>query len=287
MSPQRPRSAQLPALSLQALRKWVPEHWIVRNQPEEDIGIDAEVEVMDDKPPHESTGTLFKVQLKGTDEEDLSRALAVELDVRHFDYYTNRLNLPTLIARYHAPSKRLYARWAHRFGVCPRPGQKTITLRLTPDDLVEDSSPAAWLEDMVVTVNPRRIEIRPVPWAGPNWSAEYGVTFRNTSERVLYDVQFDVMLEKDSPLNLSRLHLEPQGFPIDPSFGMSPIALGGVYTESGRPFLIHQIARMEPRSVYPFRVTYQPEPGDLDRPGTLEFRVTLFRSEPSPLMTFS
>src|SRR5207247_1456465 len=120
-------------------------------------------------------------------------ALAVELDVGHFDYYTNRLNLPTLIALYHAASDRLYARWAHRFDVSPRPGQKTITLRLTPDDLVDDSSPAMWLEDMVVAVDPRRIEIRPVPWAGPAWKAEYGVTLRNTSLRVVYDVQFAVM----------------------------------------------------------------------------------------------
>jgi hypothetical protein len=121
-----------------------------------------------------------------------------------------------------------------------------------------------------------------VPWAGPNWSAEYGVTFRNTSERVLYDVQFDVTLEKDSPLNLDRLQLEPQGFPIDAFFGMAPVAVDGIYTESGRPFRLHQIRRMEPRSVCPFRVTYQPEPRDLDQPGTVEFRVTLFRSEPSP-----
>jgi Domain of unknown function (DUF4365) len=197
VSPQRPRSAQLEALSRQALKRWVPDHWIVRDQHEEDIGVDAEIEVITDEQPHESTGTLFKVQLKATDEPNLSRALAVELEVDRFEYFTNRLNLPTLIARYHAPSDRLYARWAHRFDVSPRREQKVLTLRLTPEDLVDESSPAAWLQDMVVTVDPRRIEIQPVPWAGPNWKAEYGVTFRNTSARVVYDVHFDVTLERD------------------------------------------------------------------------------------------
>lgn len=246
--------------------------------------MDAEIEVMDDQPPHESTGTLFKVQLKATDEQDLSRALVVELAVDHFEYYTNRLNLPTLIARYHAPSDRLYARWAHRFDVSPRAGQKTITLRLKPDDLVDESSAAAWLEDMVVVVDPRRIGIQPMPWAGPNWKAEYGLTFRNTSARVVYDVHFDVRLERDSPLRLDRLELEPQ-FPVDPSFGLSPFALGGVYTESGRPFRLHQIARMEPRTDYRFRVSYQPGQGQLDRAGWVEFHVRLFRGEPSPTVT--
>jgi hypothetical protein len=157
---------------------------------------------------------------------DLSRALAIDLNVDRFEYYTNRLNLPTLLARYHAPSDRLFARWAHNFDVSPRFEQKTITLRLTTDDLVDDASPAAWLEDMVVIVDPKRIEIQPVPWAGPNWRAEYGLAFRNTSARVVYDVHFDVRLERDSPLRLDRFQLEPQ-FPVDPSFGLSPIALDG------------------------------------------------------------
>jgi Domain of unknown function (DUF4365) len=192
VSPQRPRSKQLEAESRTAFERALPPHWAVRDQHEEDVGIDAEVEVFD-PTSGTSTGTLFKVQLKATDEEDLDRALAVRVSVDHWNYYSERLPLPVLIALYHAQSGGVYARWVHRFDVAPNADQTTVTLRLTRDDLVDGSSPERWLDDAIVTVDPRHITIGPPPW-----TSEVGVTFRNNSARVVHDVEFLVQLQANS-----------------------------------------------------------------------------------------
>jgi Domain of unknown function (DUF4365) len=279
MSPRRPRNQQLQAESRSAFAQLVPQHWAMRHQHEEDVGIDAEVEVFDETTSA-TTGILFKVQLKATEEQELARALAVEVSVAHWNYYYEQLPLPVLIALYHVPSKTFYARWVHRFDVVPRPDQKTVTLRLSPDDLVDESATERWLDDAIVTVDPRRITI-----SLPPWNSQYGITFRNNSAQVVHDVEFHVLLGRSSSLSLDRLDLEPL-FEVDWLFGEVPVRL--VQSTEDVPELSnHKIKRMEPRSEYRYRVSYRPEEGESGDPTTrhVEFRIVRFRSEASPVLT--
>lgn len=98
----------------------------------EDVGIDGQVEVFEGGEP---TGLKFEVQLKGTDQEDLKKALKVESNPRHAAYYWS-LDLPVLIVLLHAPTGQVYVRWFHSFD--PYYGgfnRRRITLRLSPSDV--------------------------------------------------------------------------------------------------------------------------------------------------------
>jgi tetratricopeptide (TPR) repeat protein len=78
-----------------------------------DYGIDTTVEVFD--LGGSRTGRSFHVQLKATDEPDVSRALrSVRFPVATVDYYRS-LPLPVLVVLYHAPTKQLYAKWFHAY----------------------------------------------------------------------------------------------------------------------------------------------------------------------------
>ena len=129
--PKRPRQHQLEDESRNAFRGALPKQWVFRDSVP-DYGIDGEVEIFDENG--RATGLLFKVQLKATDESDLKRALVVRLE-RDVDRYYRLLELPTLIARYHAPSKKFYVRWYHTFDLYyARSGKKTISFRLALED---------------------------------------------------------------------------------------------------------------------------------------------------------
>src|SRR2546426_5799774 len=74
--PKRPRSHQLEDLSERAIRSVLPSRWVVRaDRP--DYGIDLSIEIVDESET--LTGRRFFVQLKGTDEQLLKKALAIRL----------------------------------------------------------------------------------------------------------------------------------------------------------------------------------------------------------------
>ncbi len=109
----------------------LPKGWVYRlTSP--DYGIDGEVEVFKDG---RSLGLLFKVQLKATDESDLDRALRVPIRSETIEYWRT-LQLPVLVVRYQAPTKRLYVRWFHTLDLYyGRRGKRTVTFRLSPADM--------------------------------------------------------------------------------------------------------------------------------------------------------
>jgi hypothetical protein len=70
-----------------------PVHWVLR-KPHPDYGLDGEIEVFDEKGT--STGVMFLVQLKGTDEPLIEKALSLQLPVEKIkDYKT--YDLPVLL----------------------------------------------------------------------------------------------------------------------------------------------------------------------------------------------
>ncbi len=139
--PKRPESHRLEARSLKAFQDSVPDAWSVDTPSQgADYGIDAMVELFDEADEAEGLG--FYVQVKATQERDLSRALKQAFEVATLDYY-GKLERPVLMVRYHHPTGSLYAGWHHRMDDGSRKsGQKTKTLRWgEPDRWTEATAP--------------------------------------------------------------------------------------------------------------------------------------------------
>jgi tetratricopeptide (TPR) repeat protein len=128
----RPRSHRLESESRTALRAIFPSAWTIQDIVH-DYGLDERVEVFDAQGI--ATGLVFYVQLKATDISDLRRALRVRVDLEHFEYW-NRLQAPVLVALWHAPTKRLFWRWAHHH--CPYADLNTHQVK--PDGSVRPSA---------------------------------------------------------------------------------------------------------------------------------------------------
>lgn len=143
--PKRPRQHQLERESRAAIRVAVPSTWVYRDL-EQDYGVDAEIEIFDDAGM--ATGAKFLVQLKATDQGDLRKALRLWFPQSKGKYYSS-LDLPVLIIRYHAPTKRLFARWFHSFdpyrGTRSRAG---ISFVLSEEDVWADSTPGRLVSEV-------------------------------------------------------------------------------------------------------------------------------------------
>lgn len=99
--------------------------WIVRTLSP-DYGLDCEVELVTGDGT--VTGATFKVQIKATDERDIDRALRVRMPIDRVHYALDQ-DVPTLLARYHAPSRTFYADWFH--AVAHDVSEETATVTVT------------------------------------------------------------------------------------------------------------------------------------------------------------
>lgn len=143
--PLRPRQHQLERESREAFRRALPAAWVPREvQP--DYGIDEQIEIFTEGGV--ATGRSFLVQLKGTDEVDVGKALRVRLKRRTISYMAEQ-DSPVLIVRYLAGSKALFAKWLHTFD--PHYGsedQETISLGLADVDKWTDETPTKLVQDV-------------------------------------------------------------------------------------------------------------------------------------------
>ena len=105
--PQRPRSHQLETESQQAFVSSLPSRWVYR-PINPDYGLDGLVELFDESG--KAQGDFFFVQLKSSDKNELSEALAIRIRRDTAEYYRS-LALPVLVVVFHSPSKKLFARW--------------------------------------------------------------------------------------------------------------------------------------------------------------------------------
>jgi tetratricopeptide (TPR) repeat protein len=103
--PKRTREHEIEQLSKIAFDKSIPTRWVVRNKVP-DYGTDLEVEVFDEDGS--STGIVFLVQLKATDNTETPPKVRLKVD--HLNYF-NSLELPTLLIRYLAANDSLWAKW--------------------------------------------------------------------------------------------------------------------------------------------------------------------------------
>ncbi len=109
--PSRTREHELETISRNRLRASLPARWLFRDL-NDDYGIDGQIEVF--SPNGDSTGLLFLVQLKATDESDLTTALRMRIAKDKYEYFQS-IDLPVLMVRYHCPSDQLFGRWVHSF----------------------------------------------------------------------------------------------------------------------------------------------------------------------------
>jgi len=93
---QRPEQHEIDELAQRQFRNAFPASWVVREQPK-DYGVDYEVEVFDEGV---STGIVFKVQLKGTQEPRVvrdGRCVAQSLSLGDVEYLCKELTVPAVL----------------------------------------------------------------------------------------------------------------------------------------------------------------------------------------------
>ncbi len=98
----RPVQHQIDDAACHQLKQCLPSQWVVRTQSH-DYGIDGEIEIFkgaDDEDVAESTGTIFKVQIKGTTSASVSSSgetISVQLEIPNVRYLCDELRLPVIL----------------------------------------------------------------------------------------------------------------------------------------------------------------------------------------------
>jgi hypothetical protein len=143
--PERSRSHQIESESRVAFEAALGGRFKYQVESAPEYGIDGTVEEFD--TANQATGLRFYVQLKGTDEKDPSKSLAVSLKWDTVAYLRSQA-LPVLMVRYRTADKTLYARWFHQFEPpTGKLGKKTVTFRWKAADLIDEDTPAQLVDE--------------------------------------------------------------------------------------------------------------------------------------------
>ncbi|HLO83502.1 MAG TPA: DUF4365 domain-containing protein [Nostocaceae cyanobacterium] len=146
MLPQRPRSHQLEDESRQAFKNKLPLEWVSEPIPPPEYGLDGRIEIFD--KDGFTTGKMFFVQIKGTDEKELKKALAVQIEVTTCQYY-QLLDLPVLIVLYNAYTSKIYVKWFHTYDpYYGRNAEKKITFRFSVEDEWQEKTPSRLVSEL-------------------------------------------------------------------------------------------------------------------------------------------
>jgi tetratricopeptide (TPR) repeat protein len=128
--PTRPRSHQLEDLSIKRFSALLPHAWVIRRK-DHDYGTDLEIEIFEETG--ESTGLMFLVQLRATDNSKNSRSLSLSVD--QIDYFCS-LDLPTAIVRFCSVGESFFWQW--HFNVTAfadiAEGQNSFTYKFEDDE---------------------------------------------------------------------------------------------------------------------------------------------------------
>lgn len=128
--PTRSRTHQLEDLSIREFERLLPSAWISRRK-DKDYGVDMEVELFDEFG--KSTGLMFFVQLKATD--NLSKERAVGMKVDRLEYLAS-LDAPSMVVRYCEPSDTFHWLWLPEiYARNPPPKAKTMTIKFETTDV--------------------------------------------------------------------------------------------------------------------------------------------------------
>ncbi len=194
--PRRTREHILEEESRKHFENLIPDNWIIR-KPDPDYGIDAEVEIFDGNGS--PTGVLFLVQLKATDQKNLSKALKLSFKKDMLQYY-NSLELPVLVVRYHSPTKNIFMRWAHSIDLYySGPNTSNYTITFSKRNQWSENTPSL-IENYL---NKRRIlrECLPLPI---ELSFDYDIEFSNITYKMKLESKFrELIKEQGLPIKMT------------------------------------------------------------------------------------
>lgn len=143
--PQRPRSHVLADESSVAFQQAIGDNLLFRETTKGDYGLDGEVEIFE--ADGLATGIKFGVQLKSTDEPVLSKALKERIKLTTANYWRSQ-NSPTLVVKYHSPTKSIFAKWFHQFDpYYDHVGDTHLTFRWGEEDQWSEDSPAKFASE--------------------------------------------------------------------------------------------------------------------------------------------
>lgn len=167
--PRRPRSH---AVGDQAVDKFKSlfRGWIVRETPNADYGVDAEVEVVDDTD--QVTGISFKAQVKGTNPQSGRPSKSVRVKVSTLNYWRSQ-DVPVLVFYCLTESGVCYARWAHSYDPVAERRRRNreasgdldhVTFYFSEDDRIYAESKIRLLEELIaIRALGARDESKPIP----------------------------------------------------------------------------------------------------------------------------
>lgn len=140
--PKRDRKHEIETESQRAFESALPPSVVVR-PISDDYGIDREVEVFVNG---QTTGLIFKVQLKGTD----GSGSKLRIKRSSLEYWRS-LDVPVLLVSFESTTRALRARWVHTIGVDgPVSDAETITVHMDPTVDLRNFTPETLANDLVM-----------------------------------------------------------------------------------------------------------------------------------------
>lgn len=155
----RPKQHQIEDNGYEQFKACLPEQWVVRSQTH-DYGIDREVEIfdLDANGDGVSTGCIFKVQIKGTEDANISKKgdlVKFQLEVERISYLCNEVDIPTffVLADVKAQKTWWYAIQIDRelkkkLSKAIQIGQSTVTLCIPSENILPNT-----LENLVAKLD--------------------------------------------------------------------------------------------------------------------------------------
>jgi len=127
--PQRPRAHQLEDESEIFFRQFLPPGWTC-DRPQHDYGVDLRVGLANDG---QINGQQLVVQLKSSEQSDSPTSVVVRLEVATLQLLRQMLEVAMLV-KYVGAEREAYWLLLKDFTVQPKPGQKTISVRIPKDN---------------------------------------------------------------------------------------------------------------------------------------------------------
>jgi len=104
----RPKAHEIDVQARRIFENVLPKEWVGRYQPSDDYGIDYEVEIFD---KNESTGVIFKIQLKGTENLQFifkKTAISFSIPTQNVQYLVQEVQIPTFLILVDISTDKLY-----------------------------------------------------------------------------------------------------------------------------------------------------------------------------------
>ena len=134
---QRPRQHIIETESKKHLTSIIPNHWVLRELAP-DYGLDFMVEIFNGE---NSTGSIFYLQLKGSDQKIENNVTSYQLKREHIEYY-NSIPSPVLFVIYSTRTNQFWGLWTNLLKdvlIEDDTEQKTFKLNLDKGHLIDKS----------------------------------------------------------------------------------------------------------------------------------------------------